>query len=320
MSFALVGDIGGTNARFSLCDIESGEISATRVYSGLDYDTLEACARQYLKDVDTSVEHACIAIACPIMGDWVQMTNHTWAFSTAEMKKNMGLTTLEIINDFTAVSMAIPALKEEDKVKLGGGEPQKDRPIAIYGAGTGLGVAHLINYNGVWIPLPGEGGHVDFAPHKDEEDQLLLQLRKVFGHVSCERILSGPGLLNIYNAMARCANREPQNYEPKDITEHAINKTDDDCVKAFTLFCTLMGRFGGNLALNIGAFGGVYIAGGIAPRFVDYFKDSKFRAAFEDKGRFNKYLSEIPVYIVTHNSVGLLGSGVYLRQKLGKKI
>jgi glucokinase len=120
--------------------------------------------------------------------------------------------------------------------------------------------------------------------------------------------------------MARCANREPQNYEPKDITEHAINKTDDDCVKAFTLFCTLMGRFGGNLALNIGAFGGVYIAGGIAPRFVEYFKDSKFRAAFEDKGRFNKYLSNIPVYIVTHNSVGLLGSGVYLRQKLGKKI
>lgn len=320
MSLALVGDIGGTNARFALCNIDSGEISNVKVYSGLDYPSLELCAVQYLKDVNQSVKHACIAIACPITGDWVQMTNHTWAFSTAEMKKNMNLDTLLIINDFTAVSMAIPALKDEDKVQLGGGEPEKGKPIAIYGAGTGLGVAHLLNHVDKWIPLPGEGGHVDFAPHNDKEDQILLYLRKVFGHVSCERLLSGPGLLNIYNALVLKDNREPCNYEPKDITEKALNNADPDCVETFNTFCTLMGRFGGNLALTLGTFGGVYIAGGIVPRFVDAVKKSNFRKAFEEKGRFNTYLSKIPVYIVTHNAVGLLGSGAFLRQELGKVI
>ena len=320
MALGLVGDIGGTNARFSMVDLETGELSDLMVYSGLAFPTLEACALQYLKDVKKKVEHACIAIACPVTGDWVQMTNHTWKFSIAEMRKNMKLDTLEIINDFTAVSMAIPALKEEDKVQIGGGQPQKDRPIAIYGAGTGLGVAHLIHHAGVWIPIPGEGGHVDFAPHTEEEDKVLHQLRKTFSHVSCERVLSGPGLVNIYNAVVRSENRDPENYLPKDITEKALGNSDADCVRTFRLFCELMGRFGGNLALNIGAFGGVYIAGGIVPRFVQEFKDSGFRRAFEEKGRFDKYLSQIPVYVVTHNFVGLLGSGAYLRQSIGKTI
>ena len=189
MSLSLVGDIGGTNARFALVELESGEISQVKVYSGLDFPTLEDCARQYLTDVGVEIEHACIAIACPITGDWVQMTNHTWRFSIQEMKASMGLKTLEIINDFTAVSMAIPALKSGDMIKIGGGEPVSGKPIAVYGAGTGLGVAHLVCHGGVWIPLPGEGGHVDFAPHTEEEDKVLFQLRKMFNHVSFERVL-----------------------------------------------------------------------------------------------------------------------------------
>lgn len=320
MSFGLVGDIGGTNARFAKCNLETGELSDLKIYSGLDYETLEDCARAYLKDTASTVDHACIAIACPITSDWVQMTNHTWKFSIKAMKESMGLKTLEIINDFTAVSMAIPALKASDRVQLGGGEPQVDKPIAIYGAGTGLGVAHLIHHAGKWIPLPGEGGHVDFAPHNAKEDSILAEMRKEFGHVSCERLLSGPGLVNIYNALVRADGRTPEALEPKDVTTRAIDKTDADCVNAFETFCILMGRFGGNLALNMGTFGGVYIAGGIAPRFVQEFVYSGFRKAFEDKGRFDKYLSQIPVYLVTHNCVGLLGSGTYLRQALGQSV
>ncbi len=320
MSLSLVGDIGGTNARFALVDLDSGDISQIKIYSGLDFPTLEDCAKQYLTDVSQEVEHACIAIACPITGDWVQMTNHTWKFSIKEMKESMGLKTLDIINDFTAVSMAIPALKPDDMIKIGGEEPIVGKPIAIYGAGTGLGVAHLVNHNGVWLPLPGEGGHVDFAPHTEEEDKVLFQLRKMFNHVSFERVLSGPGLVNIYNAIVRSEDREPENYMPKDITAKAINNTDDDCVRTFRMFCHLMGRFGGNLALSMGTFGGVYIAGGIVPRFVEAFQASGFRKAFEEKGRFDKYLAKIPVYVVTYNAVGLLGSGAYLRQDLGYKL
>ena len=152
--YALVGDVGGTNARLALCDIASGEISQAKTYSGLDYPS-----------------------ACPITGDWVAMTNHTWAFSIAEMKKNLGFSHLEIINDFTAVSMAIPMLKKEHLIQFGGAEPVEGKPIAVYGAGTGLGVAHLVHVDKRWVSLPGEGGHVDFAPNSEEEAIILEILR-----------------------------------------------------------------------------------------------------------------------------------------------
>lgn len=143
--YALVGDVGGTNARLALCDVSSGEISRAKTYSGLDYPSLEAVVRVYLEEHQVSVEDGCIAIACPITGDWVAMTNHTWAFSIAEMKKNLGFSHLEIINDFTAVSMAIPMLKPEHLIQFGGAEPVVGKPIAVYGAGTGLGVSHLVH-------------------------------------------------------------------------------------------------------------------------------------------------------------------------------
>ena len=231
--YALVGDVGGTNARLALCDIASGEISQAKTYSGLDYPSLEAVIRVYLEEHKVEVKDGCIAIACPITGDWVAMTNHTWAFSIAEMKKNLGFSHLEIINDFTAVSMAIP------------------------------------------------------------------------------------GLVNLYRAIVKADNRLPENLKPKDITERALADSCTDCRRALSLFCVIMGRFGGNLALNLGTFGGVFIAGGIVPRFLEFFKASGFRAAFEDKGRFKEYVHDIPVYLIVHDNPGLLGSGAHLRQTLG---
>ena len=185
--YALVGDVGGTNARLALCDIASGEISQAKTYSGLDYPSLEAVIRVYLEEHKVEVKDGCIAIACPITGDWVAMTNHTWAFSIAEMKKNLGFSHLEIINDFTAVSMAIPMLKKEHLIQFGGAEPVEGKPIAVYGAGTGLGVAHLVHVDKRWVSLPGEGGHVDFAPNSEEEAIILEILRAEIGHVSAER-------------------------------------------------------------------------------------------------------------------------------------
>lgn len=321
-NFALVGDVGGTNARLALCNIDTGAISDTTVYSALDYDSLEDVIKIFLNaHADLAVKNGCIAIACPITGDKISMTNNPWEFSIAEMKANLGFEVLDIINDFTGVSMAIPALAPEDIVQFGGEEPQKGKPIAIYGAGTGLGVAHLFNFNDTWYSVPGEGGHVDFAPNSEEEDDLLAVLREEIGHVSCERLLSGMGLVNIYRAIVISDDREPEDLQPSDVTARALSDDPDtDCHRALNLFCVMMGRFGGDLALNIGAFGGVYIAGGIVPRFLRYFLDSGFRVAFEDKGRFKKYLSQIPVYIITQPYCGLIGAGAYLRQQLGYKL
>lgn len=177
----------------ALCTVATGEITRAKTYSGLEFDSLEAVIRQYLKACDIEVQDACIAIACPVTEDWVAMTNHSWAFSIKEMKASLGLSHLEVINDFTAVSMAIPMLSSDDVLQFGGGDAQPGKPIAVYGAGTGLGVAHLVHVDRRWVSLPGEGGHVDFAPNSEEEDIILEVLRAEVGHVSAERVLSGPG-------------------------------------------------------------------------------------------------------------------------------
>ncbi|ATZ12156.1 glucokinase [Erwinia amylovora] len=316
--YALVGDVGGTNARLALCEIENGAISRAKTFSTADYGSLEAVIRAYLAEHQQDVKHGCIAIACPITEDWVEMTNHDWAFSTNSLKANLAFDSLEIINDFTAVSMAIPMLTEQDLMQFGGSAPVADKPVAVYGAGTGLGVAHLVHVDKRWVSLPGEGGHVDFAANSEEEDLILEVLREELGHVSAERILSGSGLVNLYRAIVKSDNRLPDNLKPRDVTERALQDTCTDCRRALSMFCVAMGRFGGNLALNLGTFGGVYIAGGIVPRFLEFFKASGFRAAFEDKGRFRDYVAPIPVYLITHDYPGLLGAGGHLRQTLGR--
>ncbi|SFN13365.1 glucokinase [Izhakiella capsodis] len=317
-SYALVGDVGGTNARLALCDVDSGAISEAKTFSTSEYESLEAVIRNWLGEQQKEIKDGCIAIACPITEDWVEMTNHDWAFSTSKMKSNLGFNNLEIINDFTAVSMAIPVLKEQDVLQFGGTAPVADKPIAVYGAGTGLGVAHLVHVDERWVSLPGEGGHVDFAPNSEEEDLILEVLRMEMGHVSAERILSGAGLVNLYRAIVKSDGRQPENLKPEDVSGRALADSCTDCRRALSLFCVIMGRFGGNLALTLGTFGGVYIAGGIVPRFLEFFKASGFRAAFEDKGRFHDYVHPIPVYLITHDQPGLLGAGAHLRQTLGR--
>ena len=304
---ALVGDVGGTNARLALCELATGAISQAKTYSGLAHPSLEAVVRLYLEEHDATVGEACIAIACPINGDWVAMTNHSWEFSIREMQANLGLARLQVINDFTAVSMAVPVLGESDRIQLGGAAPVAGKPIAIYGAGTGLGVAHLVQAGEQWLSLPGEGGHVDFAANTEEEDAVLQVMRGELGHVSAERFLSGPGLVNLYRGLVKSDGREPEPFAPKDITERALAGDCLDCRRTLSLFCVLMGRFAGNLALNMGTFGGVYIAGGIVPRFQEFFIGSGFRVAFEDKGRFNKYLRPIPTSVITRPEPAFAG-------------
>lgn len=315
--YTLVGDVGGTNVRLGLCDLHHGTISQVQTYSGLEFTSLLAVLQHYLQQIPHTINSGCIAIACPITDDWVAMTNHSWSFFVSKMQASLGFQRLEIINDFTAVSMAIPMLKINDIRQFGGTQPQPDKPIVVYGAGTGLGVAHLLSVNKCWISLPGEGGHVDFAPNSEEEDIILTILRQELGHVSAERVISGPGLVNLYRAIVKADNRIPEHLQPKDITARALNDSCTDCRRTLSLFCVLMGQFGGNLALTLGTFGGVYIAGGLVAHFTDFFFSSGFRGGFEDKGRFKDYLQDIPVYLITHPQPGLLGAGAHLRQQMG---
>ncbi|MFO6426528.1 glucokinase [Escherichia coli] len=192
----------------------------------------------------------------------------------------------------------------------------KGKPIAVYGAGTGLGVAHLVHVDKRWVSLPGEGGHVDFAPNSEEE-AIILEILRANGQCSAERVLSGPGLVNLYRAIVKADNRLPENLEPKDITERALADSCTDCRRALSLFASLWAVLAAIWRSDLGTFGGVFTAGGIVPRLPEFFKASGFRAAFEDKGRFKEYVYDIPVYLIVHDNPGLLGSGAHLRQTLG---
>lgn len=315
--YVLVGDVGGTNVRLALCETDTGAISQIKTYSALNFPDLETVVSTYLAHSQQQLTRACIAIACPVTGDRVAMTNHNWSFSISRMKNNLALTHLEIINDFTAVSMAIPALKPEHVLQVGGSSPEPDKPVAVCGAGTGLGVAHLLRIDQRWLSLPGEGGHVDFAPGSEEESLILEILRTELGHVSAERILSGPGLVNLYRAVVISDQRQPENLQPEEVTRRALTAECTDCRSALSLFCVIMGRFAGNLALTLATFGGVYLAGGLISHFSEFFLASGFREGFEDKGRFKDYIQPVPVYLITHPQPGLLGAGTQIRQTMG---
>ncbi|MDF7669827.1 glucokinase [Orbaceae bacterium ESL0721] len=318
--YALVTDIGGTNARFALFNIQTGELSAiTKIEIDPDHDLL-TLIKNYIESQSVGINSACIAIACPIDGtDRVEMTNNSLSFSRSQLIAALNLKRLEVINDFTAVSFSVPQLTQQDYVKIDGGDPNEQFPIAIYGAGTGLGVSHLIKYNNQWISLSGEGGHVELPMTNEIEDKVLIEMRKKYGRVSAERFLSGRGIVNIYNALLSIHNRPQQELTPDIIVERALTNSCNICHQTLTLFCTFMGRFGGNLALTLNTQGGVYIAGGIVPRFIEFFKASPFRAAFENKGRMSYLLKKIPVYLITHSDPGLLGAGIYLRNSLNLK-
>ncbi|WP_336749701.1 glucokinase [Pantoea vagans] len=313
--YALIGDIGGTNARLAVCNLETGKISNVQRFLTCDYPSFETVIARFMHETPLRLQFACLAIASPVNEEWITMTNNSWAFSPAALKQQFAFEMLEIINDFTAISMSIPSLSKECVIKFGGGESERNQPIAVYGAGTGLGVSCLVERNG-WMVIPGEGGHVDFAATTHEEEIICSIMRSRLGHLSAEKLLSGQGLVNIYEAVVLADKRQPERLSPAEVTTRALNYSCQDCFRTLTLFCTAMGHFGGNLALTYGAAGGVYIAGGIVPKIKDFFLKSDFRVAFEDKGRFGKWLKQVPVYLIIHDSPGLTGAVAWLQQQL----
>lgn len=313
MSTNFVADVGGTNIR--LARIEAGKLLDIEKYLCNDFDTIAQAIQHYFDAHPSRTFTAgCIAIACPVPGDWVKMTNHYWQFSIKELQQTLQLEWLGVINDFTSVAHSLPVLSEDQKVKLGGGEAVEKGNIAVCGPGTGLGVDHLTFTEQGWKALDGEGGHVDFAPQDESEFAIWQFLHQVLGHVSAEEVLSGRGVVHIYQGLAKHRGEEAKYTDPADITTRAISGECDLCQSTLNQFFKILGSFAGNLALNLGTSGGVYVGGGIAPRFVEFARQSDFRSRFEAKGRFSAYVASIPTYIITEPDHGLIGASAYLEQ------
>ncbi|MFC4259999.1 glucokinase [Marinobacter lacisalsi] len=306
---ALVGDIGGTNARFALVEPGSVTLNSVAVLPCADYDNLDGAVRDYLQQAGAGdVNRACMAFACPVNDETVRMTNNPWVFRKTAMREALGLELFKIVNDFTAMALGVPHVTADQLHPVGGGVRDMHRPRLVIGPGTGLGVSALVPTHHDFVPLATEGGHVDFAPTDELEVAVQQTLRARFGRVSVERILSGQGLLNLYQALAEIEQEPVRLHTPQAVTQAALQQHDPFARRVLRMFCEILGRVAGNAALTLGSLGGVYVCGGIVPRFLDFFRDSPFRVAFEEKGRMRPLMESIPTYVVTEPYTGLLGA------------
>jgi len=307
----LVGDVGGTNARFALARMEGGQIVLDHheSFPAEQYPTFLSGVKAFIDGCGTRPSGGVIAVAGPVEDGAIDLTNSPWAVSETELA-TLGLDPVKLINDFEALAWGAPVIPSEDLEKLGGpdaGDPHST--VAVLGPGTGFGVSALIrDAHGGEMAMPSEGGHACFPPGDPIEDEILRILRRRYDRVSIERLICGPGLLNMHRALAEIDGRETHIEDPAEITKTALADPDSPCGATLARFCAILGAVAGDIALTTGARGGVYIAGGIAPRILPFLKASPFRQRFERKGRFKDYMADIPTWVITHKHAALLGS------------
>lgn len=311
----LVADIGGTNARFALVSANSTETQRELALRCDDFAGPVEAVRHYLATVgNPRIGVAAFDVATAVTGDQIALTNGPWSFSITQTRDALGLERLHVINDFTALALSVPLLAANETRQIGAGSPLPDAAIGLLGAGTGLGSSGLLPYRGHWLAIEGEGGHVAFSPATDKEDAILRILRARFGsHISVERLVSGMGLTNIFEALCELDGAKPVKLEPDQITEQALRGSDARCRETVDIFCAALGTAASNLAMTLGARGGVFIGGGIVPKLGSYFDGSPFRNRFEDKGRFRRYASAIPTYVILADLPALRGLAAYLQ-------
>ena len=319
-----VADIGATNVRFGLVtDIDTTTddyvICELQSFKASTFDSVESCLDAYLATLgSTRPVNASIAIAAPIIGDQIQMTNRNWQFSVSELRQRLGLERLEVLNDFGALAYSTLYAKARDLTVIQPGVPVPETPRAILGPGTGLGIAALVPTQKGWRPVPGEGGHLAFAPSKGKAARILEIVRQDVEYVSVETLLSGPGLARLHRALALVEGRMPEAMSPEKITNHAMAGTDSACRETLDLFCHLLGSIAGDLALIYGARGGVYLGGGILPSVENILLESTFTDSFQSKGLMREYLASIPIYLMKGDNPTLLGAAAWLYdQELG---
>ncbi len=309
----LLGDVGGTNARWAWQAAPGQALSHVSTLAASDHASIEDCIGAYLKQQALPAPRdIAFGIATAVTGDTVSMTNHPWTFSIDALRSRLGATRLRVLNDFEALAHAVPVLPAADLRAVGGGAAVPEATLAVIGPGTGLGVSGLVSDgSGGWRVIAGEGGHVTLAACTTREASLLAVMRERFGHVSAERALSGPGLVNLYDAACVLDGETPAALEPAQVltrSQPGVADHDTQCEEAVKTFAAMLGTVAGNLALTLGARGGVFIGGGIVPRLSERFAALPFRARFDDKGRFRSYLEAVPVWVITAQAPALIGA------------
>jgi glucokinase len=312
----LVADLGGTNVRFALACADPARAlidASIRHYAVADFASLSDAALRYLAEVGTKPQRAVFAVAGKVGDDEIRITNHPWVISIARTREDLGLTSLRVVNDFAAISMALPLLTADQVEAIGNATLTNDtsalsRTIGVVGPGTGLGVGAFLLRDGKPHVLQTEGGHVGFAPSTEEEIEILQLLAKRFGRVSNERLICGSGLVNLYQAVCAMSGIADQDFTPAQITGHAQARTNAQCMRAVEIFCAVLGAIAGDLALTLGAWDGIYLAGGIVPLVLPWLRAGEFRRRFEDKGRFADAMQRVPTLAITYPYVGLLGA------------
>ena len=318
--YHLVGDIGGTNARFAFVPPGASRPTALAKYPVADFSCFDDVLARLLTDwrerglPETGPDKTCLAVAAPPHLDTISFTNSPWRFDRALLERHLQRSSITIINDFAAVARALPALTDSDVEQIGAGTSSAGAPMVAIGPGTGTGVATVV-YDSYGKPLvvDGEGGHVDYAPISDMEFEVLKRLRARFGRVSIERLLCGTGIVNIYHALGDIRGLPAELLSPEDIGA-AAQHDNPLAAEAMAMFFAVLGSSAGNLALTMGAMGGVFIAGGIAPRYIDLLRRSDFRARFLAKGRFADYNTKIGTFVITHEDPGSLGAALHLEE------
>ncbi|WP_298123152.1 glucokinase [Brevundimonas sp.] len=307
----LVGDVGGTNARFALAHMIQGQpvLEHHESFKGADYPTFLEGVRAFIDGCEEKPSGGVIAVAGPVTDGTIDLTNSPWRVSEAELE-TLGLKPVRLINDFEALAWGAPVVPQDELAWLGApveGDPHS--AIAVLGPGTGFGMSALVrDGRGGEMAMPSEGGHACFAPGDAVEDEILRILRRRYERVSIERLICGPGLLNMHRALAEIDGRETHIDDPAEITREALETPNSPCGATLARFCAILGAVAGDIALTTGARGGVYVAGGIAPRILPFLQASPFRERFERKGRFTEYMQAIPTRVVLHEHAALLGA------------
>jgi glucokinase len=304
---ALLADVGGTNARFALLD--RGTIGPIAHLKVADYDTPADAMAAFLDEqgARASTAFAVMDVAGPIENNRVTLTNSRWTFDAAELQQRFAFRAVHLLNDFEAMAWSLPALTAHDLVKLGGQEPVAGGPKLVVGPGTGFGASCLMSNGASSLAVVTEAGHATLPATSEREAQVIAHMRNQFGHVSIERALSGSGLENLYRAINAVDGAGAPDRDAASIVPAAVSGRCETSRAALDMFCGLLGNVCGNLTLTFSASGGLYLAGGILPRFVDYLASSSFRNCYEGKGRFASYLRRVPVNIIVTPDTSFAG-------------
>ena len=309
----LIGDIGGTNARFALADPKKPGFSEEATLQCADYASADVAIKKYLDDIGArSPDVICLAAAGPIVEHRVRFTNNPWSIDSDELAEEFGITRVRLLNDFEAIAYSIPFLERQDCMPFGLPEPEplsEDHyTVGILGPGTGLGAVGLRKYGDLLIPIAGEASHGGFAPESQVQMDMLAALRERFDRVSSERLVSGPGLENIYWALCRIHGEQKPQLKAAEIFKRAKERSDSRSAEAVQVFFEILGQIAGDFGLALGAKDGIYIAGGIVRRYPELLENSRFRTGFEAKGRHRSLMEQVPTQLILHEQPGLLGA------------